>query len=372
MDPVTLPVIGLSVALGLVVRQSYAATPVCAGIFAYLVYVVSIGGDFMSGRFFAVPLFVAACTLSRLPASGAAAFVPGLAAIVYLGLVVRADFVTGMNPALRSTSLQPSGIEDERAFYWPGYALFYRELPPLRRSAWAARLGEQREVVSGCSTLGALGLVRGPALHAIDLCGLTDPLVARIAAPPGERIGHFGRAMPVGYEESVGRGENLLENPCLRRMYDAILLVTQGEIFSAARLRAIAELGSGRFRECGRVHMLFDRKQEGAAWDVGTILFAKSTSLNVEGFVTNPRMIDISLDNNDTFQVDFELGDEVVASMTLGPKEVGGLARYIEPLPAQAIARGFDHVTVRALAGDGIASVGHILFESAADSTAAK
>jgi len=37
-----------------------------AGIALYLVYVVSIGGDFMAGRFFAVPFFAAVLVLTRL------------------------------------------------------------------------------------------------------------------------------------------------------------------------------------------------------------------------------------------------------------------------------------------------------------------
>ena len=62
-DPVTLVTILFAVALGLLSRGP--ARWIAGGMLAHLAYVVSIGGDFMSGRFLVLPLLAAVLLLSR-------------------------------------------------------------------------------------------------------------------------------------------------------------------------------------------------------------------------------------------------------------------------------------------------------------------
>ena len=62
-DPVTLVTIPFAVALGLLSRGP--ARWIAGGMLVHLAYVVSIGGDFMSGRFLVLPLLAAVLLLSR-------------------------------------------------------------------------------------------------------------------------------------------------------------------------------------------------------------------------------------------------------------------------------------------------------------------
>ena len=62
-DPVTLVTILFAVALGLLSRGP--ARWIAGGMLVHLAYVMSIGGDFMSGRFLVLPLLAAVLLLSR-------------------------------------------------------------------------------------------------------------------------------------------------------------------------------------------------------------------------------------------------------------------------------------------------------------------
>ena len=61
-----------------------------AGLALHLVYVVAIGGDFMSGRFLCAPLFVAVLIVGRAPVGGRDLWV---GASVLVGLVGLSPFV---------------------------------------------------------------------------------------------------------------------------------------------------------------------------------------------------------------------------------------------------------------------------------------
>jgi hypothetical protein len=85
----------LTIVYGIVRNVYYAAflLPIAASVSRaaaagnalYLVYVASIGGDFMSGRFFAVPLLCAVLILTRLAAPPRETWLVGAIAVVVLG-----------------------------------------------------------------------------------------------------------------------------------------------------------------------------------------------------------------------------------------------------------------------------------------------
>src|SRR5437762_65255 len=85
-----------------------------AGILVYLVYVVSIGGDFMTGRFIAVPVFAAVLLITRFLTAPKAVWgtIVGVLAIV---ATTAAHFTLWSNSRYGDAAPKPSGIVDERA-----------------------------------------------------------------------------------------------------------------------------------------------------------------------------------------------------------------------------------------------------------------
>ena len=57
-------------------------------------------------------------------------------------------------------------------------------------------------------TVGAVGYYLGSRRHVIDTLALGDPLLARLPAKPRWRVGHYERAVPEGYVESVATDSN--------------------------------------------------------------------------------------------------------------------------------------------------------------------
>ena len=86
----------------------------------------------------------------------------------------------------------------------------------------------------------------------IDTRALADPLLARLPVSAGWRIGHFTRELPLGYLESVKRGRNLIQDPALGALHDALVLVTRGELFAAGRFAEIWKLNTGHYADAIR------------------------------------------------------------------------------------------------------------------------
>jgi arabinofuranosyltransferase len=242
---------------------------VAMGIVLYLVYIVRIGGDFMSGRFFAAPL-LASCTLlvtatSRWPRWSTA----GLTAVtLVLGAWpscaplrsgsdygwpdVRKAVASGV---WKAPLYDEHGIADERAFYYGGCGLLRapcdRPFPTYDfehdgRSD-CARAADTPVVV--CACVGIRGFYGGPDVHYVDTLALGDPLLSKLPARDADksRVGHWERALPGGYLETLKTGENCLEDPRLKIYYDRLTTVIRGDLFDAERIREVARMARGRY-----------------------------------------------------------------------------------------------------------------------------
>jgi len=248
-DPVTLAVIITAAAVGLTQRRRFDV-PIACGTLAYVAYVVWIGGDFMSGRFLAVPFFAGVWQLTlphrlpderRVPIVGAA-----LAIVVAATGPYSPPYVSGRaygaGDRLFDASMEDHGINDERRFYFQYTGLRRRSPGPRIDHPWAADGDEARRrgdrvIVRG--NIGFFGYFAGPDVTIIDYYALADPLLARLPARPRWRIGHFARIMPQGYPETVETGMNRLVDPDLSRLYDEIKVITRGPLWRLRRFRAI-------------------------------------------------------------------------------------------------------------------------------------
>lgn len=263
-DPITL--IATGVALGYAAwRGDTRARLLGAGAGLYLLYVVRIGGDFMSGRFLGAPLLIALCA-ANLAANNAA---PSRAALrVWAAAVVIAlGYSAAWSRApLRSTlgfgrDYNSERIADERAVYyrWTGLLPALNHYGTLLEAGmpipwmWNVELGrdiaasKERVFIQG--DVGYVGFNAGDKVI-IDPPGLADPLLARIRFHPpreGFRVGHYDRPLPKGYVETRASGRNQIERQDLRDAYDAIDRVVRGPLFTQARARAIWRLNTGGY-----------------------------------------------------------------------------------------------------------------------------
>ena len=141
----------------------------------------------------------------------------------------------------------PSGIVDERRYYFPRTALVTRH--GLRtgpeHEAWViASLRAQHPTTVVWNTVGMPGYALGRGRHFIDRLGLGDPLLAGCPRIRRWRIGHYERTLPEGYFESVLTDSNQIADPGLAAYYDVIREVTRGPLFTVRRWKAIVRLNA--------------------------------------------------------------------------------------------------------------------------------
>jgi arabinofuranosyltransferase len=106
--------------------------------------------------------------------------------------------------------------------------------------------------VSPGTAIGFGGFSAGPDKFIIDVVALSDPLLARLPAiRPATyedwKSGHFHRAVPKGYVESVIHRGNLIEDREVRQYYTALQTVTRGPIWSVRRFKEIAMINLGMY-----------------------------------------------------------------------------------------------------------------------------
>jgi arabinofuranosyltransferase len=204
-DPVTLATIAGAVAHALVSARDRATA---IGLALAVATVVSVGGDFMSGRFLTPAFVLAVCHVVRhgtwSPRSAAA--VAALALATSAAMPESPLRVWRHARAEERIVTHGHGILDERAVY-AGHTGVWSTLqgrgpathPWARRGRAIAGVPQ----VSASDAVGLLGFYAGPGTHLIDPMALTDPLLARLPAEVPWRIGHFRRPVPAGYTETV-------------------------------------------------------------------------------------------------------------------------------------------------------------------------
>ncbi len=229
---------------------------IVASALLYLAYVVWIGGDFMSGRFLAAPLFcvaaafVSSVRLDRRGLAPAAFALMLLGGILYPTSPVWGDRFYSCGQAYSRTT----GIDDERSCYFQqtGLVRQARGQGVMPNHLWITEGLKARSnalKVQLMRGVGFFGFAAGPETYVVDLYALGDPLLARLPVPREKpwRIGHFERLIPAGYLETLASGENRLCDRGLADYYDRLTTVLRGPLFTAERWRAIWKLNTGAY-----------------------------------------------------------------------------------------------------------------------------
>lgn len=244
-DPVTALVLATAVVVG-IVRPSRTRTPLALGVLLQVAYVVNVGGDFMSGRFFTAA-FVVALLASARSFRGLAAWVAG-------AVLIGASFVNGLPPWARPVPLDGNaaiahGIGRERDYYAAKWAWWSpaRDVPV--HGAFGITFADRRRpAVAFFPTAGVAGFLGGPNVHVVEpfLC---DPLLMRLPLedPTDWRIGHFKRRIPEGYFETLASGENRIVDPGLAEYWSHLERALRDPLFAAERWRSIFGLWAGEF-----------------------------------------------------------------------------------------------------------------------------
>ena len=257
LDSITLIVIALAIVLA-IFKGDLRQKAIALGTVLYLCYILYIGGDFMSGRYFSLPVLVAVILLSTFEIKSTRLYCGSLIAILVIGLL---PFFTtlerrpsyGENRENNLVFMDSYKIADERLVYSDRTGLLTAiqgNSPKViySQEVWKYTPGYPREV----HVVGAMGLNGyrdGPNIHVIDLNGLADPLMARMPLEDNQdwRIGHFHHIMPEGYEETLSSGNNMILEASVALYYDKLSFVVKGPLWNWDKILEIWNLNIGKY-----------------------------------------------------------------------------------------------------------------------------
>lgn len=232
-------------------RVDAAGAALAAGVLVYLGYVVSVGGDYMAGRFFGAPFLVALLGL-LLRFSGPTRSAVWVAVAIGLQALFLPASPLLSGPGFARPEIDAHGIGDQRGIFFPVTSLYrwwsHDQTGPFPDYRWTHEglaLRDRPEAVFVRANMGFLGYAAGTEKILIDRLGLTDPLLARLPSRAIWRIGHFPRRVPEGYAESAASPTTGILDPEVAATDAMLRSITRDPLLDPDRLHAIAIMNLG-------------------------------------------------------------------------------------------------------------------------------
>ena len=257
-DPVTIFALGLA-GVGVYISRHKDFFFLYLGVVLYLVYVVSIGGDFMSGRFLAAPLLVSSAVITHTIVSKKSLLIAVILSVL-LGAFSNRSPLNGSNPVLQFPTYpigDRNSISDQRLYYFgnPEEDQFNSFVENgFREADLGSTFAGDKWYFSGVKrvlildALGKLGYQSGPNTYVIDNYALADPLLARLPVDKKYwQIGHFRRDLPDGYLETLETGENLIHDPDMNQYFSSLNNVIHGPLWDWHRMVDIWNFNTGQY-----------------------------------------------------------------------------------------------------------------------------
>lgn len=381
IDPLTILVISTAIVISLLTRSKKSIV-LSISLIVYILYIIRIGGCFMTGRFFAAPFLIGTLSLMHLWKNMSLKFILCAAVpIIILGFISERSPIYAKASDSEAIFMLRNGITDERAYYNPtnGLMTYDRHAPMWPNHAWSHRGKTMREENTRFHVTGAVGMMGyfgGPNLYILDVHALTDPILSRLPLITNVKykIGHYRRVLPPGLLKTLETDTNYIAHPDLAKYYDKIRLITRGEIFSARRFIEIFKINLGFYDNLvdnyinqKTVEVAYDLisqpTAEGADWlEYHNIVFEYNLQINFDSTIHLSRF-EINRDHNDDYRANFIKSTEELGSVDIPrhTNEAGGLVKDIFDIPSDITIKGFDKIRFEPVAGDRHYSIGHVI-----------
>lgn len=222
--------------------------PLLLGVFANLIYLFSIGGDYMLGRFIAnltllAIIIIITCDYSKLRIS-----------TFYFSLTTIFIIVFSFTDNPYKTSLQYSSyrvmynkISDERGIYFPHLSLSsYFTTIPFPNHPWAIagrEFAASSDLIKVSNVVGMLGYFARLDQVIIDPLAITSPFLARLPSSGSNFTpGHYPRNLPDGYIESFQLDLPRMKDSQLNELYQKVSLITRKPLLEKDRIKTIIKV----------------------------------------------------------------------------------------------------------------------------------
>jgi arabinofuranosyltransferase len=226
------------------------------GIVCNLLYIISVGGDFMSGRFISYAVFLSILMIAQ------ATFTPSFITkvkkhkaaiiIIYFAYLI----IIQHTPINTWSGLEDytfdDGVADERAYYFKTASLFAYinnkpelAFPNLKWTRSGLSKKKDPNKIWVIKNIGFDGYWSGINSTIVDSYALSDPFLSRqpISKVIPWRIGHFERDVPEEYLKSLETKTNCFTDPKQAELYNLVCQATKSDkLFTKERFKAILKL----------------------------------------------------------------------------------------------------------------------------------
>ena len=381
-DPLTIATIAVAIGAGLW-SKNYRLIGLTCGLLLYLTYTVTVGCDFMLGRFLTAPLICGVIIISqiRLPDRWMT-ILPACAAVILIGIASpRCSVLTGDNFGKSAEgAIDARGIADERGWYYQSTGLLRAgrgvTMPNHEWTQHGLEMKWKGDSPVSKSCVGFAGYFAGPKIHVVDGFALTEPLFARlpIADRDSWRIGHFSRTAPAGYVKSLAQHKGLIVDSGTATYVSYLQIVTRGPLLSWQRLKHIVNFNLGRYDTLLRYYLqpsvlkltysqVNGPKAQGTPWNAKGVFALTPGGMSVAlDTIRHDSLLEISIDHNDMcvvayFREGHEIDHSSIAAKSI---ESGGLRVDTVVVPRPARLQGYDRIDARPCGGDDLYSIGHL------------
>lgn len=254
-DPLTLSIVIIGT-ISAIIRPTVKRIIIVLGNLFYLAYVVYIGGDFMTGRFFTTPFLIAIYLLVDIAQNLPQTISWGILGIVLAGTTILslsnwlsplyADSFYGTRYE-RGEAQIINGIADERGWYFQMNGMIRQSdggRPMRNKPKLAGPITSPPQNVIIMGQVGTEAFKLNSDDYVIDYHALSDVFLARMPLSPvaGWRIGHMVRLVLPEYVESIKTGQNKLTDPIMADYYDTLKSIISDPIFSLTRWQKIYKM----------------------------------------------------------------------------------------------------------------------------------
>jgi len=184
------------------------------------------------------------------------------------------------------------------------------------------------------------------------------------------------RKIPAGYIRTLRSGKNQLRDPRAAALMDDLLLATRGPLLAPGRAGAIWRLNlehrgmrryDGPLSRFGREEQTVQQSQLATTHDplrprrLQQVTRFKHTLVVTLARSSFAPEVEVSLDNNDTYELAFLKDNAAVGVLSLEADFVTQRQRIDRlAVPRSALTNGYDAIRIKRIMGDGISFLCHL------------
>lgn len=354
--------------------------PISFGIVLYLLFIINMGGDFMSGRFFAPTLLVSIFLIPQFFNMGKKFKVNKIVGLSIMAAIVIIGLVSPFNPVISPIHYSDvhtqdpidKGIADEREFYYQYTGLLlapeYKEMPAHPWVFLGKQANMSNQHIFTRMTVGFFSFYAGPHVYVIDRLGLGDPLLSKMPTLDKKwRIGHFDRSIPDDYVGTITTGKNNLKNSDLSTYYSKLTEIIKEDLLNSTRIYTILKMNVGEY------DYLLKRYEENPV-TVNLNVLGTMKGIRVQNVQFDDRGLVVNLDkvyhckfmassllDISDYKISFINANKTVGKQIIHTDNTESFMTYVIKVPEYAINEGYNKIIIDPLKSTDMNSIGYLL-----------